>query len=119
VAYADFDRDSGAEAAARLLDANPDLTALAVFNDIMAIGVLAVARERGIAVPEQLSVIGFDDMPIARDLVPALTTVRLPLVEIGATAMRLALQPPTDRPQTIRVDAELIRRASTAPPPDR
>lgn len=116
IAYADFDRDSGAAAAAALLDANPDLTALAVFNDTMAIGVLAVARERGLAVPDQLSVIGFDDMPIARDLIPALTTVRLPLVEIGASAMRLALQAPADRPRTIRVDAELIRRASTAPP---
>ena len=117
IAYADFDRDSGAAAAARLLDANPDLTALAVFNDIMAIGVLAVARERGIAVPEQLSVIGFDDMPIARDLTPALTTVRLPLVEIGAIAMRLALRSPADGPKTVTVDAELVRRASTAPPP--
>ena len=82
----------------------------------MAIGVLAVARERGIDVPGQLSVVGFDDMPIARDLIPALTTVRLPLDEIGATAMRLALQPPADKPRTVHVEAALIRRDSTAPP---
>ena len=117
IAYADFDRDSGAAAAAALLDANPDLTALVALNDTMAIGALAVpARARHRRARRSSRVVGFDDMPIARDLIPALTTVRLPLVEIGASAMRLALQAPADRPRTIRVDAELIRRASTAPP---
>jgi LacI family transcriptional regulator len=117
IAYADFDRDSGATAAAALLDADPDLTALAVFNDTMAVGALAVARERGIAVPGRLSLIGFDDMPIAQDTVPALTTIRLPLVEIGAAAMRLALAPATDAPRTVPIEAMLIRRASTAAVP--
>jgi len=117
IAYADFDRDSGAAAAAALLDADPDLTALAVLNDTMALGALAVARERGLAVPERLSILGFDDMPIARDLLPPLTTVRLPLTEIGAAAMRLALDPPADgENRRVRFDAELVRRASTAPP---
>jgi LacI family transcriptional regulator len=119
IAYADFDRDSGAAAAAALLDADPALTALAVLNDTMAIGALAVARERALAVPDRLSVIGFDDMPIARDLVPELTTVRLPLTEIGAAAMRLALAPPTDQPRTVAVEASLVRRASTATPAPR
>lgn len=91
VVYADFTRDGGAEAAAELLDAEPGITALVAQNDAMAMGVLAVARERGIAVPERLSVVGFDDMPIAQDLVPALTTVRLPLVDMGARALTLAL----------------------------
>jgi LacI family transcriptional regulator len=116
IAYADFDRDSGATAAATLLDADPDLTALAVFNDTMAVGALAVARERGLDVPSRLSVIGFDDMPIARDLVPALTTVRLPLIEIGSAAMRLALGLATDEPRTVPIEASLVRRASTGPP---
>jgi LacI family transcriptional regulator len=115
IAYADFDRDSGAAAAAALLDADPELTALAVLNDTMAIGALAVARERGLAVPDQLSIIGFDDMPIAQDLTPALSTIRLPLTEIGAAAMRLALDPPgDDAARTVRFDAELVRRSSTA-----
>lgn len=120
IAYADFDRDSGASAASGLLDADPSLTALAILNDTMAIGALAVARERGLSVPDRLSIIGFDDMPIAQDLVPALTTVRLPLVEIGAAAMRLALNPPAegDGNRRIRFDAALIRRASTAPATD-
>lgn len=114
IAYADFDRDSGAAAAAALLDAEPGLTALAVLNDTMAIGALAVARDRGLAVPGDLSLIGFDDMPIAQDLVPALTTIRLPLIEIGAAAMRLALAPAAPEPRTVPVDATLVRRASTA-----
>lgn len=116
IAYGEFDRDSGAAAAAALLDADPRLTALAVFNDTMAIGALAVARERGLDVPGDLSLIGFDDMPIARDLTPALTTVRLPLTDIGAAAMRLALEPPEAGPRRLEVDAQLVRRASTAPP---
>jgi LacI family transcriptional regulator len=115
IAYADFDRDSGAAAAASLLDIDSPPTALAVLNDTMAIGALAAARERGLAVPGQLSVVGFDDMPIARDLVPPLTTIRLPLVEIGAAALRLALAPVGDGPRTVRFDAVLVRRASTAP----
>lgn len=118
IAYADFDRDSGAAAAESLLDTDPQLTAMAVLNDTMAIGALAVARARGIAVPEQLSVIGFDDMPIARDLVPALTTVRLPLAEIGEHAMQLALTPAEDSPRSVPVAASLVERASTGPPAD-
>jgi len=115
VEYADFDRDSGAAATAALLDAAPGLTAIAALNDSMAIGALAVLRERGIAVPAQVSVIGFDDMPIARDVTPALTTVRLPLVEMGARAMTLALAGPGERPLVEIVDAQLVRRASTGP----
>jgi LacI family transcriptional regulator len=118
VAYADFDRTSGAEAAAALLDAEPGLTALAALNDSMAIGALSLLRSRGIAVPERVSVIGFDDMPIARDVTPALTTVRLPLTDMGARAMTLALEEPADRtaPRIEQVGAELIRRESTGAP---
>lgn len=119
IAYADFDRASGATAAAELLDAEPGLTALAALNDSMAIGALSLLRSRGIAVPERMSVVGFDDMPIARDVTPALTTVRLPLADMGARAMTLALQPPDDHTErrVEQVDAELIRRDSSGPPP--
>jgi LacI family transcriptional regulator len=121
IAYGNFDRDSGAAAAAELLAADPELTAIAALNDSMAIGALAMLRFRGIAVPGQVSVIGFDDMPIARDVTPALTTVRLPLADIGARAMILALDPVAERtgPRVEEVPAELVRRDSTAPPPSR
>ena len=117
VAYADFDRASGAAAAATLLDAEPGLTAIAALNDSMAIGALALLRSRGIRVPEQVSVVGFDDMPVARDVTPALTTVRLPLAEMGARAMSMALQPVTGArtPVIEEVGAELVRRDSAGP----
>ncbi|MGC5030837.1 LacI family DNA-binding transcriptional regulator [Micromonospora sp. DT229] len=117
VRYADFDRDSGAEATAALLDAEPTLTAIAALNDSMAIGALSVLRSRSIAVPDQVSVFGFDDMPMARDVTPALTTIRLPLVEMGARAMALALDPGSAEPRVESLAAELVRRDSSGPPP--
>jgi LacI family transcriptional regulator len=84
----------------------------------MAIGALALLRSRGIDVPGRFSVIGFDDMPIARDVTPALTTVRLPLAEIGVRAMTLALDPagPDHPPRIEEIGCEIVRRESTAPP---
>ncbi|HEX8630799.1 MAG TPA: LacI family DNA-binding transcriptional regulator [Catenuloplanes sp.] len=118
IVYADFDRHSGAAAAAALLDAEPGLTAIAALNDSMAIGALALLRTRRMAVPEQMTVVGFDDMPIARDVTPALTTVRLPLTEMGARAMTLALnpRPEGEGPRIEEVGTELIRRDSAGPP---
>lgn len=112
IVYADFDRDSGAEATARLLEAHPQLTAIAALNDSMAVGALACLRGSG----RQVSVMGFDDMPVARDVTPTLTSVRLPLAEMGARAMTLALAEPGDEPRVERVAATLIVRDSTAPP---
>ena len=117
VVYANFDRDSAAQATAELLNAGSNLTAIAALNDAMAIGALATLRERGIAVPTDMSVIGFDDMPIAQDVVPPLTTIRLGMPEMGMRAMALALGPPTAKPRVEHLPAELIRRASTGAPP--
>lgn len=119
IEYADFDRDSGAAAAERLLDANPDLTAIIALNDSMAIGALATLRSRGLSVPDDVTVVGFDDMPIARDVTPALTTVRLPLAEMGARAMTLALDSAVTEPQVERIDVEVVRRDSAGPPRSR
>lgn len=119
IRHADFDRAGGAAAAVALLDSDPELTALVALNDSMAVGALRVLRSRGVAVPDQMSLVGFDDMPVASDVTPALTTIRLPLAEMGARAMTLALRPPDehDGPRTERVDAELVRRDSVGPPP--
>jgi LacI family transcriptional regulator len=117
VAYGDFTRDGGAAVAAELLDRVPGLTALAVQNDAMAIGALATARQRGLAVPGDLSVVGFDDMPIAQDVTPALTTVRLPLVQMGERAMTLALSTPDGSgPRIETAAASLVIRDSAGPP---
>jgi LacI family transcriptional regulator len=118
--YADFDRNGGLAAAADLLDRHPRLTAIAALNDSMAVGAMACLRERGIDVPGRVSVIGFDDMPVSVDVTPPLSTVRLPLVEIGVRAMSLALREPdgaADRPRVEHAAAQLVLRGSTAPPP--
>ena len=111
IVYADFDRDSGAEAAGRLLEAHPQLTAIAALNDSMAVGALACLR----STDRRISVTGFDDMPIARDVTPTLTSVRLPLAEMGARAMALALADAGTEPRVERIGAELVRRDSTGP----
>jgi LacI family transcriptional regulator len=116
IEYAEFDRDGGAAATAALLDAEPKLTVIVALNDSMAIGALSTLRERGLSVPADVSVVGFDDMPIAKDVTPALTTVKLPLVEIGARAIGLALEAQHPNPRVEQAGATVVRRESLAPP---
>jgi LacI family transcriptional regulator len=83
----------------------------------MAIGTLALLTEGGIAVPERMSVTGFDDIPISRDVTPALTTVHVPMAELGARALALTLG---EEHSDLRVEhfaSELVRRASAAAAP--
>ncbi|GAA5062618.1 LacI family transcriptional regulator [Thermocatellispora tengchongensis] len=110
-----FDRDGGYLAAERLL-ALRDTTAAGVtcvfaVNDVMAVGALAALRAHGVAVPEQISVAGFDDIPTLRDLTPSLTTVRLPLADMGRRAVELALA--TTGPAAEPATAEVVLREST------
>ncbi|MFC4909295.1 LacI family DNA-binding transcriptional regulator [Actinomadura gamaensis] len=105
-----FDRDGGHAAARALLDAGlRDVTCVFAVNDVMAVGALAALRERGVAVPDELSLAGFDDIATLRDHVPALTTVRLPLAEMGGRAVDLALG---DGPGVVTVPGEVVLRAS-------
>ncbi|MGP3984840.1 LacI family DNA-binding transcriptional regulator [Streptomyces sp. KR80] len=116
--HGSYDRSSGYDATLELLRRQPDLTAIAAANDTIALGVCAALRDRGLRIPQEVSVAGFDDLPFSVDAVPALTTVRLPLYEAGARAGRLAMAretPPPGGVATIRAD--LMARASTAPPP--
>jgi LacI family transcriptional regulator len=112
-----FTREGGKEAVAQLLEVAPDVTAVIGLNDDMAIGALSVLRDRGIAVPDQISVTGFDDVAVAGDISPALTTIRLPMADMGGQALRLALSPPARRRRHRRAAHELVVRESTAPPP--
>lgn len=84
-----FDVESGQEAAAQLLALPNPPTAIFAANDEMALGVMRAARERGLRVPDELSVIGFDDTPSSRSAWPPLTTVRQPLHELSAAAVDL------------------------------
>ena len=79
----DFTIESGEEAADKLLARRDPPTAVFCFNDQMAIGVMNVARRRSLRLPEDLSVIGFDDISFARYTVPPLTTVAQPVREMG------------------------------------
>lgn len=108
------DRDGGWSGAEALLDSAPDLTALVGTADQMAIGALAHLRASGRTVPGRIAVAGFNDIAVARDLSPSLTTVRLPLREMGAAAMTMALRPHHEGvPAVHEFDAELIIREST------
>ncbi|WP_199434644.1 LacI family DNA-binding transcriptional regulator [Qaidamihabitans albus] len=116
VVEAAFTREGGKQAMRRILDAHPDVTAVIALNDDMAIGVLSVLRARGRAVPEEVSVAGFDDVAVAEHLAPALTTVRLPMTEMGEQALALALKPRSSRPRRRFAGHTLVVRDSTAPP---
>ncbi|WP_432103962.1 LacI family DNA-binding transcriptional regulator [Streptomyces sp. bgisy091] len=112
-----YDRRSGYDATLELLRREPEVTAIVAANDSVALGACAAVRERGLRIPEDVSVAGFDDLPFSVDAVPALTTVRLPLFEAGARAGRLAMGKETP-PQggTAVIAAELMERGSTAAP---
>ena len=94
-------------------------TAVLAMSDAMAIGAIRAAREQGLRVPGQLSVVGFDDIALARDLDPPLTTVRQPIREKGKRAVGLLAAAITGqgRPEHLRLGTELIVRESTGPAP--
>jgi len=115
---ADFTREGGRAAARRLFAQEPGTTAVLALNDVMATGILAALRQDlGLSVPGQVSVVGFDDVPYAADLRPALSTVRLPLEVAGAEAVRLILDEPVAGPRRVHLDTELVLRDSTGPAP--
>lgn len=104
-------------AAAALLDLPDRPTAIFAANDLSAIEAIRVAAERGLRVPQDLSVVGFDDIPEAASSRPGLTTVHQSLHEMGASAVRVLLDMLRGaEPEHIRMPAELVVRGSTAPP---
>ncbi|ANZ43020.1 LacI family transcriptional regulator [Lentzea guizhouensis] len=108
-------RDGGHEAAVELLGTRKSARATCVFavTDVMAMGAMAALREQGVRVPEDISIAGFDDIPTLRDTVPALSTVRLPLEEMGEIAAGLVLDAGGDEARTVRVAGQVVLRAST------
>ena len=114
---------SGEDALAPILERAPEVTAVCAATDTLALALLHAAYERGIKVPDQLSVVGFDDIPMASASVPTLTTIRMPLSEIIATGVDFCIgdriwdgeEPP---PQELLAPT-LVVRGSTAPPSGR
>ena len=111
---------AGEECGARLLDRKMPPTAIFAANDDMAAGVLRIAHARGIRVPEDLSVAGFDDIALAQQVYPRLTTIKQPLEAMAERAAELLIeglngQPPPATPEMI--PARLVIRESTGPAP--
>jgi LacI family transcriptional regulator len=109
-----FDFDSGVAAAAALLDLSEPPTAIFAANDDMAAGVLAEAHSRGVEVPTELSVAGFDDTTLARTVWPPLTTIHQPMIELARTAAEILIAGGDISHR--RLPHQLVERASVAPP---
>jgi LacI family transcriptional regulator len=117
----EFRYSDGVSEGAALLSLDQPPTAIFAANDETALGVLEAARTHGLRVPEDLSVVGFDDTEVARVASPALTAVAQPLRRMGAVALRTALRLAAgERVDSHHVElaTELVVRDSTAPPPD-
>jgi DNA-binding LacI/PurR family transcriptional regulator len=97
-----------------LLEAAPATTAIVAMSDVLAGGAIAAARARGLRVPQDLSVIGFDDIPDAATSEPPLTTIAQPIEEKGRRAAQLIFEP--GAPGRVVLDVQLVQRGSTARP---
>lgn len=119
IADGDYMQKSGFQAANRLIALRPRPTAIFAANDISALGVLSAIRDAGLRVPDDLSIVGFDDIPLAAQVHPPLTTVRQPMQQMGRSAVNtlLALIVGLEAPSPlITLPTELVVRNSTAAP---
>ena len=112
----DFKQESGRVLANELLDLRKPPTALFVCNNLMTVGALAALHQRELRVPQDVAVVGFDDLPWAEALDPPPTVVRQPAYDVGHQAMELLLKritEPERPPVTLRLLPELVVRRST------
>jgi len=115
-----FDEEAGHAAAQILLNEHPRITGVVAGNDLIAVGIVVAAAERGRTCPRDISVVGFNDMLLAGRLQPPLTTIRIPQYDVGTRAAELLMAlvaEPRRSPETVLISGELIVRGSTAPPP--
>ncbi|MFN8620352.1 MAG: LacI family DNA-binding transcriptional regulator [Chloroflexota bacterium] len=122
IAEGDYEEARGREAAHELLALPERPTAIFAANDRTAVGVLMAAAERGLRVPDDLSVLGFDDDPGAARTNPPLTTVRQPLRDMGRTGVEVLLRrmrDPDAPPERVTLPTQLVVRGSTGPAPAR
>lgn len=119
VVEAPYRMESGHAAMSYLLRAHPGFTAVFCGSDILATGAIKACRDAGLQVPEQISVIGFDNLEITRFLTPPLTTIEVPARAMGEQAAEYLLASPTKRQFLRRIELEtrLVLRETTAPPP--
>ena len=116
-----FKQDSGRELARKLLELSPPPTALFCTNNLMTVGAIQTLQERGVRIPADLSLVGYDDMEWWMLTHPPLTTVGQPVYDLGREAMRLLLSQIESnsrrRPQRVILKPELLTRESCGPPP--
>ncbi|MCE0535160.1 LacI family DNA-binding transcriptional regulator [Kineosporia rhizophila] len=116
--YGDWSAPTGYEAG-QILSRMPDVSAVFVANDSMAVGVLRALRENGRDLPGDISVVGFDDIPEAGYFSPPLTTVRQPFEEVGRRSLKALLaqiETGESVPERLVIEPELVIRESSAPP---
>ncbi|QUL37826.1 LacI family DNA-binding transcriptional regulator [Erythrobacter sp. JK5] len=115
----DFGYESGTQATRALLDRDPELTAIIGSSDQMTLAALEVARDRGLHVPRDLSLISFDNTPIVRFSQPPLTAIDQPIAETVSTAVEqlIGSDKSAGPSKVIDVEAQLVERASTGPAP--
>lgn len=121
IRWSPFTVEAGYQEAHALLSGRPAPTAIVTGNDLQALGAIQAARALGLAVPEDVSIVGFDDLPSARLSYPALTTVRQPLRQMAHESAALLVRMSVgDVPDPLHVDlaTSLVVRDSTAPPRD-
>ncbi|GAA1687760.1 LacI family DNA-binding transcriptional regulator [Glycomyces endophyticus] len=110
-----FSRGGGRVATEALWAERADVTAVFAATDMIAAGALQALRGRGVRVPEDVSVVGFDDIPLASDLTPALTTVHVPHEQLGREAVRLSLHRGPDLDDRVMLGTHIVVRDSAAP----
>jgi DNA-binding LacI/PurR family transcriptional regulator len=116
VLHGDFNFSGGTELTRKLLDKHPNVTAIFAGNDVMAFGAIRVALERGLRIPEDLSLIGFDNIEFSSIIHPPLTTIHQPKYEMGEAAVEILLRLARDKekqmPEHRLLGVELIERQS-------
>lgn len=120
VRHGNFTVEAGYQLGRELLTLRQRPTAIFAGSDMQALGVLRAAREAGVAVPQELSVVGYDDLPLAEWVAPALTTVHQPLVQMASTATQIVLDTQNSYdswPLRLELPTHLVVRESTAAPP--
>ncbi|TCS43936.1 LacI family DNA-binding transcriptional regulator [Reinekea marinisedimentorum] len=118
VVESDFQEEGGIAPVERLYRRKVKFSALFIQNDHMAFGAMNTLKGRGVNIPEEVSIVGYDDMVMARYVEPALTTVAVPVAEFGKLSAQMALKLSANEPadvQNLRFVPELVVRSSTAP----
>jgi DNA-binding LacI/PurR family transcriptional regulator len=120
VRFGDFAPESGHRAALSLLQEVPAPTAFFVASDVVAFGAMAAIRDRGLVIPDDVALVGFDDIPLARYVDPPLTTVHLPAGDLGRQAGKMIIAIVEERRVPVKnviLETELIVRASSGAAP--